>query len=229
MTLAEIRRLVTNYSGRTDPDFLNNVDDFIRIGHRYVERAWHGREQQFASWTYQVPLQPGNSAIPLPPQYRPSAELILHTAAPEDWATDRRVLERVPTAAMMTTEPWRLADGTTIPLENPFLLGEPRVFSVFGRVLFVRPSAASPKRLYVTATGWATPLTYDADETVVSQAAPDAVLYAALREAWSFLGDPVQKATWEGEATRAIEAWVRDGTHEEVGAHGLPLVMQVPG
>jgi hypothetical protein len=231
MTLAELRRLVTNYSGRTDPDFLNNVDDMIRLGHRYVERAWLGREQQFMYWEQQGVLAAGQFLLPLPAHYRHSAELRV-TAYPAP--TGARTLpwhqlERVPLEAMVVDAPWRLSDGTTIDAYDYLTRGEPRVYAVAGRMLEVRPTPAAPVQIVTTASGWASPLTYDSDETVVSQAAPDAVLYAALREAWSFLGDPVQKATWEGEAIRAIEAWMRDGVQEEIAAQGLPLVMQEPG
>jgi hypothetical protein len=212
MTLAELRRLVTNYSGRTDPDFVNNVDDFIRLGHRYVERAWIGREQHLTSWNQTVPLQAGQGTIPLPAAYRHSAALQLYL----DFGVDGghgTPLMRFPQDAVAGPQPWRMPDGRTINLLD-FGPGEPHT-------------------VHISGLGWAEPLRYDSDETVVSQAAPEAVLYAALREAWSFLGDPIQKATWEAEATRAIEAWMRDGTQEELGGlrgmTGRALHMDVYG
>jgi hypothetical protein len=228
MNLAELRRLVTNYSGRTDPDFVNNVDDFIRLGHRFVERAWFGREQHFLGWVYQSTIPAGQRHVVLPATYRPSVQLTLHlasAAAPDDF----HPLERVPIEAMHVEGTWRLSDGTTINLYDLRLRGRPRAYCVMGRQLHTRPAAETDYHVWLTAGTWAEPLRYDSDETVVSQSAPEAVLYAALREAWSFLGDPVQKATWEAEATRAIEAWMRDGTQEETTAHGIPLVMDVYG
>jgi hypothetical protein len=230
MTLAEIRRLVTNYSGRTDPDFLTNVDDFIRLGHRYVERAWVGREQHYTTWGSQVPLTAGSFMIPLPAQYRPSAQLYVYTRPAEGPVYGPLTeLLRVPHTAMAHPDPWRLPDGTVMNLTDLETRGEPRVYAVYGRLLQVRPLAATAKAVWISGLAWAMPLTYDTDETVVSQECPETILYAALREAWSFLGDPAQKATWEAEATRAIEAWMRDGTQQETAAPGLPLVMQTPG
>jgi hypothetical protein len=233
MTLAELRRLATAYSGRTDPEFLANVDDFIRLGHRYVERQWYAREQHFLHWEHQGGLAIGQYSVPLPAQYRQSAHLVMQTGSvdpPSGWTAD---LERVPIIAMMHDVPWRLSDGTVIDLFHigPGTYGEPRVFGVYGRTVHVRPAPAAAKRVWISGNAWAMPLTYDSDETVLSQSAPEAVLYAALREAWGFLGDPGQKATWEAEAARAIEAWMRDGTQEEIAAAqgGFPLVMQVPG
>jgi hypothetical protein len=228
MNLAEIRRLVTNYSGRSDPDFLTNVDDFIRLGHRYVERAWQGREAYFAAWTYSVIVAPGWGSIALPKDYRPSAQLSMYLA-PTDTLQYGTQLERMPADAMFSDRPWQLSDGTILHPYDNITRGEPRVFAALSRSLHFRPVNAADRVLHISGSAWATPLTYDSDETVVSQGAPDAVLYAALREAWSFLGDPVQKATWEAEATRAIEAWMRDATHEEAAAQGLPLVMMYYG
>jgi hypothetical protein len=229
MTLAEIRRLVTNYSGRTDPDFLTNVDDMIRLGHRYVERAWLGREQYYTVWTHAVIVDPGQNLVALPKDYRPSAQLSVHVTPPDDPGHLGTILERVPIDAMLSDRPWRLSDGTVLDLYD-VAYGSPRVYAVWlGRTVTFRPPNATALLVRLGGQAWSAPLTFDSDETVVSQQAPEAVLYAALREAWSFLGDPVQKATWEGEATRAIEAWMRDGTHQETAAQGLPLVMQVPG
>jgi hypothetical protein len=232
MTLAEIRRLVTNYSGRTDPDFLNNVDDFIRLGHRYVERAWIGREQHLVpSWSQTFPLPAGHGVIQLPAAYRHSAALQLYLADPAVGGVGVPLM-RFPQDAVAGPQPWRMPDGRTINLLD-FGPGEPIAYVVAGRQLHLRPLAAAAREVHISGLGWAEPLRYDSDETVVSQAAPEAVLYAALREAWSFLGDPIQKATWEAEATRAIEAWMRDGTQEELGAArgmtGLPLHMDVFG
>jgi hypothetical protein len=229
MTLAELRRLVTNYSGRTDPDFLTNVDDFIRLGHRYVERAWQGRESMFSVFVQTVPMAAGVGSVPVPAAYRPSAGLNVHLYPPNDLGTRAIDLIRIPLEAFTTDAPWRLPDGTTIDAFDRWTRGTPRVYCFHGRQVVVRPVNAEAQTIAITATGWAEPLRYDADETVVSQAAGEAVLYAALREAWSFLGDPAQKATWEAEATRAIEAWMRDGTQDDLHQHGLPLVMQVPG
>jgi hypothetical protein len=226
MNLAELRRLVTNYSGRTDPDFLSNVDDFIRLGHRFVERQWFGREQHFMAWNYQAELPAGADVVYLPHEYRHSAELTLHAYLPGQPLTILQLV-RVPIEALVTQAPWRLPDGTEV-MAYGSAWGEPRVFAVFGRQAYIRPVPATPRWLLMSGGVWATPLTYDSDETVVAQAAPEAVLYAALREAWGFLGDPAQKATWEAEATRAIDAWMRDGVQEEMADRGLPLVMQVP-
>jgi hypothetical protein len=229
MNLLALRNLLTSYVGRTDPEFLTHRDNFVRAGHRYVERHWLGREQYFRVWGKQVLLQAGEGSMSLPPEYRPSAQLDLHLAPPEDPEHMGTDLERVPIDAMMRAEPWRLADGTMINLYDRVTRGEPRAFAVFSRILALRPINATPKIVWLSGAGWTYELVYDTDETVVTKTAPYAVLYAAIREAWAFLGDPVQKATWEAEAARAIEAWIRDATQEEVAAHGLPLVMQVPG
>jgi hypothetical protein len=217
-----------DYVGRSDPEFLTHRDDFIRLGHRYVERQWWGREHQYMYWMSQAPLAAGAIYVPLPATYRHSAQLTVN-AYPAEGGWPPIQLERVPIEAMTVQAPWRVADGTTIDAFDHVTPGEPRVYAVFGRELQVRPSPAVAKRIAITATGWAQELWFDSDETVLSQAAPQAVLYAALRETWAFFGDPVQKAAWDAEATAAIDAWRRDGTQEEAAAHGLPLVMQVPG
>jgi hypothetical protein len=230
MNLAELRRLVTAYSGRTDPDFLTHVDDFIRFGHAYVERAWSGREHYFTAWVYSATVPAGTYSVELPVDYRPSAHLSVHVTPADTPEKLTRPLERVPIEAMAEDRPWRLSDGTVVNLYDDITPGEPRAFAVFrGRELTFRPISDAALLLVVNGSGWTDHLYYDSDETVLTLEVPEAVMYAALREAWSFLGDPVQKATWEGEAQRVIDQWMRDGTQQETGNSGLPLVMQVPG
>jgi len=230
MTLAEIRRLVTNFSGRTDPDFVNNVDDFIRLGHRWVERAWSGRETYFEVWRQTALVSAGAGDVWLPANYRPSAQLAVHVSPLEDPNRPHRQLERVPIEAMLQQAPWRRADGTLIDLYDHTARGEVQVYAVHvGKGIAFRPAPATDLVVWLSGSAWAMPLTYDTDETYVSVEAPEAVVYAALRETWGFFGDPGQKATWEAEAVRAVEAWMRDGTQEEIAARGIPLVMQTPG
>jgi hypothetical protein len=228
MTLQNLRYLLVTWMGRTDPDFVNNTDHLIRLGHRYVERQWQGREQQFTVWVQQVPMAAGTWWVPLPAEYRASAALNVDMYPPNNVWVPAKQLVRVPVDAFAVDAPWRLPDGTTINAYDRWTPGEPRVYCVMGRQLQVRPVAAAAQTIAITGTGWTVPLWYDTDETIVTQAAGEAVLYAALREAWGFLGDPVQKATWEAEANRAIETWVRDGTQGELAAR-LPLVMETPG
>jgi hypothetical protein len=228
MMLYELRNLLTAYVGRSDPEFLAYRDDFIRLGHRYVERQWVGREQHFRLWQHHITLPTGAASVPLPGDYRHSQSLTMHATTqgdPEHLGID---LERVPAVAMVRDAPWRLSDGTTINLYDRVTQGEPRAYGVLGRTAHFRPILATTKVFWLSGIGWAW-IDQDTEETVLTQADGTMVLYAAIREAWGFLGDPVQKAYWEAEANKAIEAWARDAGQEEVAGHGLPLVMDYPG
>jgi hypothetical protein len=230
MTLKELRDLLIAYAGRTDPEFLGHATDFVKLGHRWVERQWSGREQFFVVWRQPVTVPAGSGGVFLPPEYRESQQLTVHaadpTGPPDDMGTP---LERVPMEAMVQAGPWRLSDGTLINLYDRLARGRPRAYAIYlNRMAAFRPISAMPLTLWVAGSAWSA-LVNDEDQTYVALEAPQAVLYAALREAWAFLGDPVQKATWEAEAQRAVDFWVRDSMQQEVAAGGLPLVMQTPG
>jgi hypothetical protein len=97
---------------------------------------------------------------------------------------------------------------------------------VIGRSLELRPLPSKPLDIEVQGTGWADPLMFDTDETVLTQEAPYAVLYAALREVWLFLGDEPQMVYWQTQAERAVIEWVGDRIHEE---NWPVMFMEVPG
>jgi hypothetical protein len=232
MILYEIRLLTIAYAGRSDPEFLNNVDHLIRAAHRWVEGKWLGREQYFVGWGHNVMIYPGygDGGVSLPKDHRPSGQLTVSMVPVDEPNAVGRTLERVPMEAFASDTPWRLSDGTLVHLADQVTRGDPRAFGVyFGRTLAWRPLAARQMFVDLAGNAWSQPLNFDSDETVVTQQAPYAVVYAALRETWAFLGDPVQKATWEAEALRAVEQWMGDSMHQDTAAQGLPLVMQTPG
>jgi hypothetical protein len=217
MTLAELRERLTRYANRNDPDFLDNRDEFIRTGHRWVERKFLSAEPMYAHWQMTESLPVGVGTIPLPGCYRHSAELRVYLLP------DRQSLGRVPPRALR--DPLRLQDGTTIDLRDS-TLGTPLYFGVLGRSLQIRPLPSVEAEIEIVGTGWADPMTLDADESVLSQEAPDAILYAALREAWLFLGDDPQQTYWTNQAERAVLEWMADRIAEE---HPPTLVMEYPG
>jgi hypothetical protein len=106
------------------------------------------------------------------------------------------------------------------------MLGTPLYFTVLGRSLQIRPLPSVEADIEIVGTGWADPLLLDTDESVLSQEAPDAILYAALREVWLFMGDDPQQTYWQKQAERAVAEWMADRLQEE---HPPTLVMEVPG
>ena len=90
----------------------------------------------------------------------------------------------------------------------------------------LRPVPATDTEVEISGTGWADPMASEADETVLTQEAPYAVLYASLREVWLFLGDQPQMDFYAAQAERAVVEWAGDRIHEE---NPPTIWMQVPG
>jgi hypothetical protein len=217
MTLAELRQRFLFTLNRTDPDVVDHVDDFINAGVRYVERHFLGAEPLYAKWQSSERIPAGVGAVPLPACWRPSAELRVYRLP------DRVRLTRIHPVSLK--EPFQI-DGTTVDLRTMAMLGTPSYYAVLGRSLALRPLPSVPLDIEIVGTGFADPLRDPTDESVVTQSAPDAVLYAACREAWLTLGDEPQMTYWEKQADTAIAAWIGDRVHSETLA---PLVMEVPG
>lgn len=217
MTLADLRAAVLFRVNRTDPDVTEHVDEFINAGVRYVERKFLGEEPLFAKWnnTERIPI--GVGSVALPACWRPSAELRVYVLP------ERALLTRVGTKALR--EPFNLG-GTTVDLRDTSRLATPLYYTVLGRSLALRPLPALPLDIEIVGTGFADPLVEPTDESVVTQSAPDAVLYAACREVWLTLGDEPQMLFFEKQANGAIAAWIGDRVHAEMLA---PLVMETPG
>jgi hypothetical protein len=218
MTFGEIKARVNANVNRLDQDYLANRDECIRAGHRYVERKFLGREGAFARWTTSEQIPPRVGTVPLPACYRASAELRVY-----------RLPDRVPLTRIRT--PWLRElfitdDGMTIDLRNLSTVGTPTYFAVQGRTVLIRPLPAEALDLEIVGTGWADPLLGDLDETVISQEAPDALIYASCAEVWRLLGDEPQLLYWEKAADKAIAEWALDRLHEE---EPPILIMGVPG
>jgi hypothetical protein len=218
MTLSDLRTRLDAYANRRDPDYLLNRDEFLRTGHRWVERKFHAREAFYAKWQTEQPVSHAVGTVPLPACYRASAELRVYRLP------ERTPLERITSAALR--EPFVNAAHAPVDLRDTTALGLPAYFAVLGHSLQIRPLPATALDLEIVGTGWADPMVNDRDETVLTQEAPDAILYAALRELWLFLGDDPQKTYWEQQATQALTEWAGDRVHEE---HPPPLVMELPG
>jgi hypothetical protein len=217
MTLEELRAQFLFKMNRNDPDIVDHVDDFVNAGVRYVERKFLGAEPLYAKWQNSETIEVGVGAVPLPACWRPSAELRVYRLP------DRVRLTRI--HPVWLKEPFQV-DGTTVDLRTMSVLGTPTYYAVLGRSLALRPLPSVPLDIEIVGTGFADPLAHPTDESVVTQSAPDAVLYAACREAWLTLGDEPQMTYWEKQADAAIAAWIGDRVHSETLA---PLVMEVPG
>jgi hypothetical protein len=217
MTLEELRAQFRFKMNRSDSDIVDHVDDFVNAGVRYVERKFLGAEPLYAKWQNSETIEVGVGAVPLPACWRPSAELRVYRLP------DRVRLTRIHPVALK--EPFQV-DGTTVDLRTMSVLGTPTYYAVLGRSLALRPLPSVPLDIEIVGTGFADPLALPTDESVVTQSAPDAVLYAACREAWLTLGDEPQMLYWEKQADAAIAAWIGDRVHSETLA---PLVMEVPG
>lgn len=219
MNLSELLTRLDSYVNRDDPDYVLNRVHFIQAGHRWLERKFHGREALFARWQTTEPLAAYSGVVKLPACYRASAQLRVRILP------DRTLLTRIPPAAIRTQ--WTLSDGTVIDLRDTTVTAQcPLYFAVMGRALELRPLAPTPIDLEIEGTGWAEPLTNPDDETVLSQEAPDAVIYAGCREVWLFMGDDPQRQYWENQAGAAVQEWIADRIHEE---DAPPLVMDIPG
>jgi len=218
MTLGDLRTKVKAYTNRDDPDFLDNLDHFIHAGHRWLERKFHGKEALYGYWATTDPIAVGVGAVPLPACYRASAELRVY-ALPE-----RAPLTRIVPRALR--EPFADANGIEIDLRNTGTLGTPTYFAVLGRSLQIRPLPYAIMDLEIVGTGWADPMRDPLDETVLTQEAPDAVIYAACRETWLFFGDEAQVTYWEAQAGKAVDEWISDRVHEESPP---VMVMEIPG
>jgi hypothetical protein len=218
MTLGDLRTKVTAYVNRDDPEFLDNLDHFIHAGHRWLERKFHGREALYGHWATSDSVGVGVGTVPLPACYRASAELRVY-----------RLPDRIPLARIHPRDlrdPFTNADGIDIDLRTPGTLGTPSYFAVLGRSLAIRPLPSEALDLEIVGTGWAEPMHAPLDETVLTQDAPDAVIYAAARETWLFFGDDAQVTYWEAQAGKAVDEWISDRVHEESPG---PMVMEVPG
>jgi hypothetical protein len=216
--LAELRTRFLYTMNRTDPDTVDHVDEFINAGVRYVERKFLGAEALYARWQDTDSVPTGVGTVPLPACWRPSAELRVYRLP------DRAVLIRIPFRYLR--EPFTDTGNLAIDLRDTSQLGTPAYYALLGRSLAIRPVPSAPVDLEIVGTGYADPLVYPDDESIVTQSAPDAVLYAACREAWMTFGDEPQMTYWENQAKAAIGEWVGDRVHSEtLGA----LVMETPG
>lgn len=218
MNLEQILGHLDRYVNRTDPDYVDNRIHFIQAGHRWIERKFHGKEALFARWDSAERVEARVGVVPLPACYRASAELRVRVLP------DRRPLTRVPTAALRGE--WVLLDGTVLDLRSTAQASDSLYFAVAGRALEIRPLPAVAMDLEIEGTGWAEPLTNPPDETVLSQEAPDAVIYAACREVWLFMGDEPQMNYWQAQAGAAVAEWISDRIHQE---EPPTLVMEMPG
>jgi hypothetical protein len=218
MTFAQIKARVDACVNRLDQDYLANRDECIRAGHRYIERKFLGREGAFERWTTSEQIPGRVGTVPLPACYRASAELRVYRLP------DRVSLTRIRTPWLR--EPFLSAEGHRIDLRNLSTVGTPTYFAVQGRTVLIRPLPVEALDLEIVGTGWADPLTGDLDETVVSQEAPDALIYASCAEVWKLLGDEPQMTYWQTQADKAIAEWALDRLHEE---EPPILVMEVPG
>lgn len=219
MTLGQLRARLDAYINRVDPDYVNNRIDFLNTGMRYVERKFLAPEPMYGRWSTVESLPAGVGTLPLPACYRHSAELRLYRLP------TRQRLQRVQPVDLNNAF---LLNGTEInlSLRQDTPMGTPGYFSVLGRSLALRPLSATTEDYEIVGTGWAEPMKVDDDETVVSQEAPDAILYAACREVWLFLGDEPQAVYWQTQADKAIAEWIGDRLAEE---HPPQLVMETPG
>jgi hypothetical protein len=218
MTLAQLRARFLYTMNRTDPDIVDHVDEHINAGIRYVERKFLGPEPMYERWQNAETLPAGVGTVPLPGCWRPSAELRVYTVP------ERALLTRIPVRYLR--EPFQTTGGQAVDLRNTQVLGTPLYYALLGRSLALRPLPATGFDLEIIGTGYADPLLYPEDESVVTQSAPDAVLYAACREAWLTLGDDPQMQYWQGQADKAIGEWTGDRVHSETLG---PLVMDTPG
>jgi hypothetical protein len=217
VTFKEIRARVDATVNRLDPDYVQNRDELIRAGHRFLERKFTGRQALYSQWATTDRVPQGVGTVPLPACYRASAELAVYLLP------ERTKLDRIP--PRMFRDPFVNADGLAVDLRGE-ALGTPQYVTVRGRTLALRPLPSTDIDVEIVGTGWAEPLVLDHDESVLTQGAPDAVIYAACREVWLFLGDDPQKTYWETQAVAAIQEWLADQTAEEVV---VPYVMAVPG
>jgi hypothetical protein len=218
MTFKEIRARVDACVNRLDQDYLANRDECIRAGHRYVERKLLAREGMFERWTTSDQIPAGVGTVPLSACYRASAELRVY-----------RLPDRIPLTRIRTPwlrETFLTEDGQRVDLRDTSTLGTPTYFAVQGRTVLLRPLPAEPLDVEIVGTGWAEPLMSEPDETVVSQEAPDALIYASCAEVWKLLGDEPQMTFWQTSADKAIVEWALDRLHEE---EPPILVMQTPG
>lgn len=219
MTAGDLLRLLDSYSNRRDPDYVDHRLDFLNAGMRWVEQKWHGREAQYGRWAVTDSLQAAVGVVPLPACYRASAELRVSILP------NRTGLARIAPAGLREG-PWLDQVGAAWDFRQTQQLGTPTHYAVIGRSLELRPLPNAPLDIEITGTGWADPLMLMTDETVLTQEAPYAVLYAALREVWLYLGDEPQMTYWQTQAERAVVEWVGDRLHEE---HPPQLVMETPG
>lgn len=218
MTLEQILGHVDRYVNRTDPDYVTNRIAFVQAGHRWIERKFHGKEALFGRWDAAERVEAHVGVVPLPACYRASAELRVRRLP------DRVPLVRIPPRAIRSEV--QLSDGTVLDLRDTTQHDVPCYFAIAGRALEIRPLPAVALDLEIEGTGWAEPLTNPLDETVLSQEAPDAVIYAAVREVWLFMGDEPQMTYWQAQAGQAVAEWIADRVAEE---EPPTLVMDIPG
>ena len=105
-------------------------------------------------------------------------------------------------------------------------LNTPTHYAIIGRSIELRPVPSVDTEVEISGTGWADPMRSETDETVLTQEAPYAVLYASLRECWLFMGDDPQQTYWATQAERAVVEWAGDRIHEE---NPPTMWMECPG
>jgi hypothetical protein len=208
MTAGELLRLLDAYANRIDPDYVDHRFDFLNAGHRWCEQKFHFREAQYAKWQMTERLPTGVAVLPLPGCYRHSAEIRV-TLLP-----DRTALARVKPSDLRVG-PWVDPAGVSYDFRDTRHLNTPTHYAIIGRSIELRPVPATDTEIEVSGTGWADPMLTEMDETVLTQEAPYAVLYASLRECWLFMGDDPQQQYWAAQAERAVVEWAGDRIHEE--------------
>jgi hypothetical protein len=219
MTAGELLRLLDAYANRLDPDYVTHRWDFLNAGHRWVEQKFHGREAQYAKWQVTDSLPIGVAVLPLPACYRASAEIRVSLLP------DRTALARVKPSDLRVG-PWVDPTGVAHDFRSTTTLGTPTHYAISGRSIELRPVPAIETDVEISGTGWADPMLAETNETVLTQEAPYAVLYASLRECWLFMGDDPQQQYWATQAERAVAEWIGDRVHEE---HPPVMVMEVYG
>ena len=200
-TYSELQTAIDNWLARTD--LSGRSPEFITMAEARMNRELETRSQEKRATSA---LVVGDPYVTLPTDVRRIRHVRLNTSP-------RTILDFYSPSAVDTE--WA-ATGT----------GKPRMYSVVGEELYLRPAPDSTETLEIDYIASISALTDSNTSNTILSRHPDVYLHGALAEAFGYLMDAQRQAQHDALFTRAIGEIKMDEDRAKYGGSPLQLSAQ---
>lgn len=220
-TLAQLRTRLQNYVDRNDADFQDQRDFFINLAIRQLARR-AGHETNRVELVHNgLSLPSGTTTLSLDDKFRVTSELQVVLI---DSDGNRSILQQIPVRFLdqefIDEKLERVVDLNDDDEQD----GSPRYFALGHssgeRLLHIAPTPDENFTVDIRGVKYTTDLSADGDDNFVTKEAEDAVLYAAIAEAWAFLEDVGRWEFWNSRAQQEARIWINDRISEGFDGQG---------